>query len=357
MQSVRIGLLGNSFASKVQLPALKVVGGNEVIGIAGASIDKARATAEKWAIPFATDDYKKVLELEPDLVIITTPVNLHREMVFDALDTKAAVLCEKPFAMNEAEALEMRVRSEGRPCFVDHQLRWNPVRQELRSQLKAKSIGDLWRVEMDFSIPSPGFEKRLYRWWYDSARGGGIFGALGSHMIDLLRFELGEIAAVRAQLDVVVPERPDSEGQLHKCTADEHAVFGLRFKSGVRADCVTSTAVRHARGFTTRYTGSAGTLLIEDEERLLIGDSGAKELVPVSGAPVLPSAESIGMPDMGPFARALPAYLKDVLKAVRSGKSELPGAATFADGLATQRVLGAARQSNATGGGWVELSR
>ena len=48
MSDVRIALLGNSFASKIQLPALRRVGGNEVIGIAGADSKKARATAARW---------------------------------------------------------------------------------------------------------------------------------------------------------------------------------------------------------------------------------------------------------------------------------------------------------------------
>jgi len=357
METVRIGLLGNSFASKVQLPALRVVGGNEVIGIAGASLAKAEATAKEWSIPFATDDYRKVLELEPDLVIVSTPVHLHRSMVFDALDTKAAVLCEKPFALNEAEALEMAARAEGRPCFIDHQLRWNPVRQELRQLINSKKLGDIWHVEMDFSIPSPGFEKRPYRWWYDAERGGGILGALGSHMIDLLRSELGEVAAVRAQLDIFVPERADREGVMHKVTADEHATVSLRFESGARAELVTSTAVRASRGFTTSYTGSKASYTIVDEERLARFDPETKKLQPVTNAPILPSAESLGMPDMGPFARALPGYLTDVLRTVRSGQAKLPGAATFADGLATQRILGAAHRSNDTAGGWVELPR
>ena len=92
-------------------------------------------------------------------------------------------------------------------------------------------------------------------------------------MIDLLRSELGEVEAVRAQLDIFVPERLDREGQPHKVTADEHATFSMRFESGARAELVTSTAVRSARGFTTSYTGSKRSYTIVDEERLMRFDA------------------------------------------------------------------------------------
>ncbi|MFT5287903.1 MAG: putative dehydrogenase [Planctomycetota bacterium] len=357
MSTVRIGILGNSFAGSVQLPALKVVGGNQVVGIAGAQLAKAKATADKWNIPLATDDYREVLALEPDLLIVSTPVHLHHKMVMDALKTKAAILCEKPFALNTSEAAQLVEAAQGRAALIDHQLRFSPVRRALREQLAAKAIGDVWHVEMDFSIAIPGFETRPYRWWYDEARGGGVFGALGSHMIDLLRFELGEVTAIRAQLDVLAKERKDADGCAHKVTADEHATFALRFESGARADLVTSTAVREARGFTTRYTGSQGTLLVQDEVRLLGGDSAAKAMTPAAGAAELPTAESLGMPNGGPFACALPGYLKEVLEMVRTQATTLEGAATFADGLAVQRILDAGRSSNVSGGGWVNIER
>ena len=355
MSDVRIALLGNSFASRIQLPALRRVGGNEVIGIAGADSKKARATAAEWEIPIGTDDYRELLALEPDLVLITTPVHLHRPMLLDALETGAAILCEKPFALDASEAEEMCGRAEGRAAWIDHQLRWNPCRVALRRMLADGWLGEPWHVEMDFSLSNPTPLERGYRWWYDAARGGGILGALGSHMIDLLRSEFGEVEAVRCQLDTFVTERADDDDVPRRVTADEHATFALRLQGGVRADLVTSTAVQSGRGFYTRYTGSEGTLVLDREERLLGCRPGSSTPEPIDGAPELPSAESQGMPDGGPFARALPAYLADVVAAVREGRTEIPGAATFADGLATQRVIDAARASHAAGGGWTEV--
>ena len=60
---VRIALLGNSFAEAIQLPALRHAGGNQVVGLAGGDGAKARATAERWDIPVATDDWTELLAL------------------------------------------------------------------------------------------------------------------------------------------------------------------------------------------------------------------------------------------------------------------------------------------------------
>ncbi|MFT5478767.1 MAG: putative dehydrogenase, partial [Planctomycetota bacterium] len=133
---VRIGLIGNSFASKVQLPALRQIGGNIVVGIAGADEDKARDTAREWGIPKASGDWRDIIALDCDLVILTTPVHLHAPMVRAALETRAAILCEKPFTLNAGEARELADEAHGRLALLDHQLRWSPWRRRMREMFQ-----------------------------------------------------------------------------------------------------------------------------------------------------------------------------------------------------------------------------
>lgn len=91
------------------------------------------------------------------------------------------------------------------------------------------------------------------------------------------------------------------------------------------------------------YVGSEGTLRLEGETHL----TGARHGEPLAPIPVdaPPAAREPGTSGDGPFERMLPLYLRDVVAAVRGGATELPGAATSADGLATMRVLDAARRS------------
>lgn len=347
---VRVVVLGNSFASKAQLPALRWAGGNEVVAIAGADGAKARQTADAWGIERDTDAWQSALEEPCDLVLVTTPVHLHAPMVRATLEgTQAAVLCEKPFALDAGEAQQLAKLGAGRLCLLDHQLRWSPWRRTLRSLVRDGYLGELWhgRVEMSFG-PTPN--DRPYGWWYDSQRGGGILGAIGSHLLDGLQRDLGPVASVRARLATYVPERTDTDGTPRAVTADEHATLWLRMANGgeieVEANCMATGGFRSS----VEYVGSAGALRLEGETRLL-GAPHGRELVPLAiegDAP--PTPEELGTPDRGIFQRVLPLYLRDVVSAVKQGAKELDGAATFVDGVDTMRVIDAARRSAASGG-------
>ena len=115
---VRIALFGNSFGARIQLPALAWAGGNRVIGVAGLDLGKARETADAWRIPRATADWRTLLEEAPDLVLVSTPVDLHQEMTLAALESGAAVLCEKPFAHERGRGRADGRRGAGARCLA-----------------------------------------------------------------------------------------------------------------------------------------------------------------------------------------------------------------------------------------------
>jgi len=92
----------------------------------------------------------------------------------------------------------------------------------------------------------------------------------------------------------------------------------------------------------------------------VVGEGGDELLAARTGeafrpldVPPLPGCAEMGLPEYGIFGRCLPFFPPDVLEAVRRGENRFPESPTFADGLATQRVLDAARASSAADGGWV----
>ena len=350
---VKIALLGNGFAARVQLPALRKVGGNEVLGIAGRDPERARATAERFGLPRSTSDYRELLDLKPDLVIVTTPVDLHAPMVRDALEVGAAVLCEKPFAMSAAEAEPLVQAAEGRLALIDHQLRWNPYRKKLDELVRSGTLGDLWHVRVQAAWGQPQHLTRPHTWWYEKERGGGILGAGASHLVDMLLFHFGAIDRVQGRLLTYVKERPSDDGP-KAVTADEHASLWLDLASGVRATLDTDLILPGGPFLMMEVWGSQGVLRLENEVRLTHTPHGGE----MQGIAVDPGefADTEGEhASYGAFGRAEPMFLRDVLAAVAEGRSELPGAATFADGLACMRVLDAARASDEQGG-WVACS-
>ena len=349
---VRVSILGNSFASRVQLPALRWAGDNRVVGIAGRDGEKAEATAKEWQIPFATDDWRELLEREADLVVISTPVDLHLPMARAALESGAAVLCEKPFTLDATEARDLVSLAEGRPAWLDHELRWSPHLREMRRRLQAGEAGEVLHAAVEMFLPPTNYHDRPWSWWFDARRGGGILGALGSHLVDLMRWLLGDIQEVRATLASFVPEREDAEGEWRDVSADDYASLHLRFTSGCIATVDTSIAIPSERFFRLQVTGSEKTFRIVKGDELYVGPTNGA-LEPATVIPPLPSCDELGLPEYGLFGRCLPFFLRDVVAAVGTGRKDVPEAATFVDGLATQVILDAARRSATSRSGWV----
>lgn len=343
---VRVVLLGNSFASQVQLPSLRWAGGNEVAGIAGADADKAARTAREWDIPHATGDWSELLALDPDLAIVTTPVDLHAPMVAAlCARTSAAILCEKPFTLNAAQAVPLVDVARGRLALIDHQLRWSPWRRKITELLREGFIGEPWSARVTVVFGSRTWRDAPWSWWYDAARGGGALGAIASHHVDALALDLGAVRRVRARLATYVPERVDADGVRRAVTADEHATLWLDMASGAQVSLEVNLMAPGGSGSLLEYVGSEGTLRLVDSTNLLAARHG-EQLSPVEVAPC-PTHAELGVPERGIFARVLPLYLRDLVGSVAAGADELLGAATFADGLATMGVLDAARRSAA----------
>ncbi|MFT5477325.1 MAG: putative dehydrogenase, partial [Planctomycetota bacterium] len=257
----------------------------------------------------------------------------------------------KPFTLNAGEARELADEAHGRLALLDHQLRWSPWRRRMREMFQEGFVGDLWNVRAEMIFGSEGRLNSPYTWWYDRERGGGMLGAIGSHMLDALQFDLGPVDSVRARLSTYRKERPDGHGVPQTVTADEHASLWLRLASGAEATVETNIMAPAETPTVLEYVGSAGTLRLANEETLLAARHG-EPLEKVDLGSDAPREEDLGPPDAGIFSRVLPLYLRDVLQAVRSESSTLEHAATFDDGLATMRILDAARAS-ADGATWI----
>ncbi len=359
MNPVRIGVIGNSFANLIQLPALKWANEhgapNEVVAIAGHGLEKAQATASEWGIPVATDRWEDLFDSPLpggalDLVIISTPVHLHAPMVRAAIEGDVAILCEKPFALNGDEARELRDAGRGRLGLIDHQTRWSPLRRELAKRIAAGEAGEPWNARVQMSFGAGGRLDSPFTWWYDEARGGGTLGALGSHLIDGMIDQFGtKVAAVTAELSTYIKSRKGPDGEEVPVTADEAIWLSCRMANGlvcqVDSSIMAFGSPRDAgEGVLIEYSGSKGTFRLEADTELI--------WMPHNGEPVtimedeLPSHEELGMPPgMGYFPRILPSYLHDVIQAVSNGETALPGAADFDDAVHVMDVLDAARTS------------
>ncbi|MBT8488410.1 MAG: Gfo/Idh/MocA family oxidoreductase, partial [Gemmatimonadetes bacterium] len=238
---MRVGIIGASFAKAAYLPALRHTLGAEVVALASARLESARDAAEAFDVPHAYDDWESMLaQHELDLVCIATPTDLHEAQTLAAVDAGAHVLCEKPTAMNAAEAARMLAAAEakGRVHMIDHELRFNPNRMRIAELIADGSLGEIRHV--DITNVSTTWADPASRpqgdWWSLAERGGGRLGANGSHQVDLLRWWLGEVAWVTGAAQTMVPDRRDrGTGEPWTASADDMAHFTVEMQSGAVA--------------------------------------------------------------------------------------------------------------------------
>jgi predicted dehydrogenase len=351
---VGIGIIGTGFARRVQIPAFLACEDASVVSVASGSIENARAAADEFGIEHYTDDWRETVRHdEVDLVCLTTPPILHREMAMLSLEYEKHILCEKPMAMNAAESLEMTLAARSAPvlALIDHELRFQQGRQTAFAMLRLGEIGKVHHAKYIFQAPHRGDPNLPWNWWSDAAQGGGSLGAINSHVIDSFRWLLGtEISSVSCQLHTNVKERRDPSATIREVTSDDEANMLLRFANSDITDDATglvSVSMTEGPKYKNRieFYGDSGAIRVGPRGNVYVTNADEKEWREVE-VDLGTAIESV--PDTG-FSRGFMAFAPRIIEAIREGRNEIENAATFEDGLRVQEVLDAARKSDSTG--------
>ncbi|PYT11881.1 MAG: dehydrogenase [Acidobacteria bacterium] len=223
MRKLKTAMFGTGFMGKVHTEAIRRLGNVEVTTVAASS----QATADKFAamvgIPRATADWKAVAaDPEIDVVHVCTPNVLHYPMAKAALAAGKHVLCEKPLSMTSAEARELAALGEQKKLAhcVNHNLRFYPVVQQIRSMIAAGELGDVLIVTGTY------FQDWLlydtdWNWRVNSASNGAVraMGDIGSHWMDMIQHLTGlRITALCADLATFHKTRKRPKGSVETFT-------------------------------------------------------------------------------------------------------------------------------------------
>jgi len=345
--TVRLGFIGSGFARRVQLPGLVFVPETRATAIASGQQANAEAAAREFGLPHVfTDGVELARSADVDLVVVSSTPDSHARYAIAALEAGKHVLCEKPMALDAYEAAQMLAVADRRPdrfAWVDHELRYEPNRRRARELIRSGAIGEVRHIELSLKPylrgdGRPQASDAPWTWWFDGARGGGILGAVGSHLIDLCRFWTGsEVAYVAGLVETFVTERTDASGVKRPVTADDFTSSVLRMASGAVATITLSTVAHHGSGHLAQVTGSEGTLLLTGETKLELGKAGGP-------------LEDVSAPDdlwektkpNNMWARSFVRLLRDMVRAIGGAVAE-GEPATFRDGWQVQRVLDAVR--------------
>jgi predicted dehydrogenase len=353
-KNIGIGIIGAGFARSTQIPGFVNCPDAQVVAIASARREHAEEVARNFGIPNVESDWHALVARDDiDLVSIVTPVVTHCEMTLAALASGKAVLCEKPMAMNAAEARQMTeaARGAGVMALIDHELRFLPGRRKMRELLQRGELGKIKHAGVTFRSDSRADAARPWNWWSDEKQGGGALGALCSHIVDGFRWLLStEVESVTCTLATHIAERRDHQGQMRPVTTDDEVNLLLRFTdndlvAGAAANVSVSMVAAGKPLHRVEIFGESGALRIEGDGVLWRSNVGDDEWtkVEVEGRELAPD-----MSDNG-WARGFTVISQEIVAALLAGRTTVDGAATFADGYRTQLVLDAARRSNESG--------
>jgi predicted dehydrogenase len=353
----RVGIVGLGFGAQVHLPAFQSEGW-EVAAVCSRHADKARAAAAAAGV---TDIYTDPLELvardDITAIAISTPPRTHHPITMAALAAGKHVLCEKPFAMNAAQAAEMRdtAARRGLSAMVAHEFRFTPQRGYIKDLLREGYLGRFTMCTIELFLDRyVTAEPRALTWMAFDAEGGGILGALGSHYIDGLCDWFGEVTSVSGQLTALRPDvRDAATGKVVRAETDDTFSFTLNFTGGGMATMIASFAATPARGARIVVMGDDGTLVAEQG-----GPNPTDDGVVVAsrrGSPlaVLPTPAQFELPKDARDHRlmAFRMLVRQFADGIAKGTSPHPN---FDDGWRCQQVLDAVRRS-ATSGAVVKL--
>ena len=344
-------VIGTGFGFLTHARALAEAG-IEVKALVGRDPEKTRDRARRGGIPHALTDLDEALALpDVDLVTIATPPHSHAEIAIRACEAGKHVMCEKPFAADLAQAERMLDAADkaGVVHLLGTEFRFAAGQALATRAIQSGIVGEPRLATFVFLMPAlahPSAE--VPDWWSDAREGGGWLGAYASHVIDQTRTLLGEWSGLSASLDVV-SERDWS--------AEDSYTVHFRTERGCSGILQSSAATFGAPVMATRISGPRGTLTIAGDTVSVADADGSRELeMPAelaNAAPKPPDADllhttydmlhSMGI-DLDPFAKLFRAMRDTIQGAAGSGG---PEPASFADGVALQRITDAIRRSSA----------
>ncbi len=221
-KKLKWGVAGcGEFAETTFIPTLLQLKKNVVNSVYSSDISRAKDIANKFIISSYFDNYEEFLQQDFDILYVGSANIDHHWQVVEAAKAGKHILCEKPLALNSAQAEEMVNVCEKNKVFltVNYVHRFHPLSVKAKEIIENSLIGSIVSVSVSFNIdyePNDNFRFDIQK------SGGGAFRDLGTHMIDLLRYFGGEITDIRGFIDNVV----------YKSEVDDFASAVVKFKNG-----------------------------------------------------------------------------------------------------------------------------
>jgi predicted dehydrogenase len=245
-ETIRWGIAATGHIASKFVEDLALLDDATVMAVGSRSAERADTFADEFGIPGRHATYEALAtDPEVDVVYVASPASRHLDNALLFLEAGKHVLCEKPFALNRAQATRMIDAARAGDRFLMEALwsRFLPAYVAVRERLAEGRIGETQFVEADFGFRLPvDPAHRLF----DPAQGGGALLDLGIYPLQFATMVLGPVESVRAL------------GQIGATGVDETTVVTLGHDGGALS--VSKASIRLDLRCTARIAGSDGAI-------------------------------------------------------------------------------------------------
>ncbi len=221
-KEIKWGIIGIGRIAEKFAYDLSFVPGCRLEAVASNSMERAKDFAERHHAKMAYGTYEDIFRSSPDVIYIATPHVFHESCTRLCLEHGVAVLCEKPFAMNEKEVLSMVTLAREKKVFLMEALwtRFLPSTIKVLELIASGAIGKIKTIQADFGFVPPYLPERRV---LNTKLGGGAF------------LDIGIYPAFLSLLLLGYPSRIDAMSTFGPTGADETTSFLYQYDNEATA--------------------------------------------------------------------------------------------------------------------------
>ena len=279
-REIGFGFLGYGFAARAHISALKRI--REVywpppalprcIALCGRSEDRLNSAADRFEIGRRYTNWREMLDDKDMHVFDNCATNdVHADSCIEAAKRGLHIICEKPMARNSEEAGRMleAVKENEVKHMCGFNYRFIPAVRLAKELVDKGVIGEIYHFYGRYAVDRAMDPDIPLRWIYQkSLAGSGALGALGSHLIDLARFLVGEPANVMANAKTFIKKRKKiGSDELGEVTVDDAVSSLIEFKNGAIGNFETSRFCPGRKNYQSfELNGSKGSIVFNVEK-------------------------------------------------------------------------------------------
>ncbi|MBQ6262655.1 MAG: Gfo/Idh/MocA family oxidoreductase [Clostridia bacterium] len=265
---IRIGIVGCGFiANQKHLPSLRLLKNVSLVAFCDIIVERAEEARTKYGAPGANvyKDYKEMLDKEQlDVVHVCTPNRSHSFITVDALEAGCHVMCEKPMAINSAEAKKMidAANRTGKTLSIGYQNRMRPEVQLLKQKVDEGVFGDIYYARAlairRRGVPNWGVFLNEYE------QGGGPLIDIGTHSLDLTLWMMNNykpaicLGSTFKKMNREEEMYTNGKWDVNAFTVEDSAFGLVKMENGATISVESSWAINRSESIEA-YTEFSGT--------------------------------------------------------------------------------------------------